>query len=107
MMVDDLLRLEWNERKAAVEMLRDLRDKGLASRFAKKMHGPMWELKTRSRGGGKGGVRVYFLVIEETAYLVHAEAKPKSTANQQMLLDCVQVWQALTEAEEESEDPQN
>jgi hypothetical protein len=87
--------MEWNERKAAIEMLKDLRDQGLESRYSQKMHGPMWELKTTARGGSKGGVRVYFLVDDDLAVLVHAEAKSGTHPNRQMLEDCLDVWEDL------------
>ncbi len=45
---------------AIVGMLADLAENGLDSRYAKVLKGtPVWELKTRSRGGVKGGTRVY------------------------------------------------
>ena len=63
-----------------IAMLVDFHARDLESRFVKKLKGlPIWELKTRSRGGSKGGARVYFFLTlnpKATAtVLVNAEAK--------------------------------
>ncbi len=45
---------------AIITMLEDLTLYSLGSRYAQPLKGtPIWELKTRSRGGQKGGARVY------------------------------------------------
>jgi hypothetical protein len=61
--VEDLLEMASAEQaeavQAAIEMLEDLVEHGLESRYAKKLHSlPIWELKTRSRGKEKVGTRV-------------------------------------------------
>ena len=44
---------------AIIQMLEDLVQNELTSRYAKTLEEtPIWELKTRSRGGIKGGARV-------------------------------------------------
>jgi hypothetical protein len=60
-----------------IEMLEDLHEVGRTSRFMAKLSGgPLWELKHSSRGGEKGGSRVYlFLVSDEDAGIVNAEIK--------------------------------
>ena len=92
MIVDDLLAMDWDERSAAIEMLSDLKLHGLQSRFAKKMHGPLWELKTRARGGTKGGVRVYLIADGDDLLLVRAEAKSDEAADNNIIKECIQVW---------------
>jgi hypothetical protein len=74
-----------------VLMLEDLARFGTASRFARHLQGmPIWELKTRSRGGSKGGARVYWFPLtlrfktlepETVAVMVNAEIKPGDTPN--------------------------
>lgn len=93
--IEDLLGLEWDEKTAAIEMIDDLNRHGTQSRYCKKMHGPIWELKTRARGGSKGGVRVYWLYVDEVGYLVHVEAKAGDEPNRQMLADCIEIYRYL------------
>ncbi len=79
--IEDLLDLASANKQEAVDacitMLEDLNTKGLESRFIKKLSGlRLWELKTRSRGGQKGGARVYFYAISsKQALIINAEAK--------------------------------
>jgi hypothetical protein len=64
---------------SSIEMLSDFHQHDLQSRYLKKFMGlPFWELKTRSRGGVKGGVRIYLFIATNTAYCVNAEIKPSS-----------------------------
>jgi hypothetical protein len=74
-----------------IEMLRDLHQEGLASRFVKKLSGiRVWELKTKSRGGQKGGARVYFYPTKEAEVLIiNAEIKIASAASPQKLKEAV------------------
>ncbi len=63
----------------SIEMLSDFHQNDMDSRYLKKLIGlPFWELKTRSRGGIKGGVRIYLFIANNTAYCVNAEIKPSS-----------------------------
>lgn len=85
-LIEDLLELVANNRQDAVDaaiiMLEDLHEFGLLSRYVKKLHGlPLWELKTRSRGGVKGGVRVYFFVQENQANVINVDVKPGNSAD--------------------------
>lgn len=61
-------------------MLRDLHEKGRGSRFLNKLTGtPLWELKPASRGGEKGGPRVYlFLMPDDEAGVVNCEVRTAS-----------------------------
>ena len=76
-----------------IEMLRDLHQEGLASRFVKKLSGiRVWELKTKSRGGQKGGARVYFYLTKEAEVLIiNAELKVASVASPQKLKEAVSI----------------
>ena len=64
-----------------IEMLADLHEHGRDSRYAQKLEGlPLWELKTRSRGGPKGGARVYFAFTSYgDALIINAEVKDSDT----------------------------
>jgi hypothetical protein len=80
---------------AIVEMLTDFHDFGTSSRFAQKLRNtPLWELKTRSRGGLKGGARVYFFVVDEKLVVVNAEYKTAHDPNPQKLFEAIIVLQA-------------
>jgi hypothetical protein len=74
-----------------VVMLRDLYQNGRDSRFISKLHDlPLSELKTRSRGGAKGGARVYFAFTNQgEAIIINAEVKagdsPSSTKIEEAL----------------------
>lgn len=72
-----------------VKMVADLKQQGRESRYLKKLEGyPLWELKSRSRGGEKGGARVYlFIGPDTTFFLCHAEYKAESEAAQMLLED--------------------
>ena len=64
-----------------IKMLADLHEKGRDSRYLEKMKSlPIWELKSASRGGEKGGARVYLFMIgsgelEPDAGIVNCEIK--------------------------------
>ena len=70
-------------------MVAALKEQGNESGFLKKLKGtPISELKSHSRGGQKGGARVYlFEGPEETFFLCRAEWKPDDEANQELLDD--------------------
>lgn len=75
-----------------VLMLSDLYTNGLDSRFVKKLKDlPFWELKTRSRGGKKGGARVYFAVVDGSAVLFNAEVKTGDTPSKHKLEEAAEI----------------
>lgn len=81
--VEDALGLANNGKQAAVDqivdMLTDLHQEGRNSRYVKSLTGlPLYELKSTSRGGHKGGARVYFAFTEHgEALILNAETKPQ------------------------------
>lgn len=100
-LIEDLLELVAQGQQTAVDaivqMLEDLVTHGLESRYAKKMQRlPIWELKTRSRGGEKGGARVYFFVHQGLAYVVNAETKQGDQPSQGKLLEVYGFWKSIT-----------
>jgi hypothetical protein len=65
---------------AMVEMMADLHQNGHKSRFIKSLKGlPLLELKTTSRGGEKGGSRIYFFFAESEAVICNCEVKVDDT----------------------------
>jgi len=90
-LIEELLDLELRGKQKAVavmlEMLKDLHEKGRGSRFLNKLTGtPLWELKPASRGGEKGGSRVYlFLLPDDEAGVVNCEVKDGVTADREKL----------------------
>ncbi len=98
-LVENLLEMAFAGRQEAVdaivEMLTDFHVFGTNSRFAQKLRNtPLWELKTRSRGGLKGGARVYFFVVDEELVVVNAEYKTGNVPNPQKLFEAIIVLQA-------------
>jgi hypothetical protein len=108
--VEDLLEISHTGHHEALDaiilMLEDLTQQGLESRFAKTLKGtPIWELKTRSRGGLKGGSRVYWFPLEvsmedsknsETVgVIVNAEVKAGNTPNPLKLAEALEVYLAF------------
>jgi hypothetical protein len=79
---------------AMIGMLSDLHRDGRRCRFIKSLKGlPLQELKTRSRGGQKGGARVYFWLMGDAAGIVNCEAKaPDEPASQQQLATALKVY---------------
>ncbi len=73
----------------AMEMLRDLHQHGLESRFAKRLKSsPVWEPKART---GDGGIRIYFFVGENELVLGHAECKKENEADEELLDDLLEM----------------
>jgi hypothetical protein len=75
---------------AVVDMMADLHQNGHTSRFIKSLKGlPLLELKTTSRGGEKGGARIYFFFAEGEAVICNCEVKaddaPSSTVLKEAL----------------------
>jgi hypothetical protein len=95
--VDDLLEMaargQTSSVKAAIEMLSDLHQNGIQSRFLKKMHGVLWELKTRARGGEKGGTRIYlFWLSANQVAVLHGEVKEEDTPSPEILNACARFY---------------
>lgn len=78
--------------RAVVEMCADLHQHGTDSRYVKPLGGPLYELKKRA---SDGGARVYFFRYDQGFVLVHAECKNENQANQNLLLDALDVLEAL------------
>lgn len=99
LLVEDLIEIAesgWQEAvDAIIEMLADFHVFGTNSRFAEKMKNlPIWELKTRTRGGLKGGARAYFFTHNHELVVVNAEYKTGNQPDQQKLLEAVTVFKA-------------
>lgn len=107
LVIEDLLELAYTGKQEAVdhciEMLQDFVEYGAESRFCKTMRGPFWELKSRSRGGLKGGARVYFFWVGESyreAALCRAEAKSGSEPDIAILNSVAEIIVAYREGKE-------
>lgn len=100
LLIEDLIEMAesgWQEAvDAIVEMLADFHVSGTDSRFAEKFKSmPVWELKTRSRGGLKGGARVYFFVTPKgESMVVNAEVKSGNAPSEAKLYEVMVVFQA-------------
>ena len=96
-LIEEMLELRRRGKRGAVraiiKMVRDLKEHGRESRYLVPMAGyPIYELKTASRGGEKGGTRVYlFLTEHDEAGLVTCEVKDGEEANRGKLLMTVVV----------------
>lgn len=80
-----------------IKMVKALKLLGLECGFVKKLKGsPLLELRSHSRGGNKGGVRVYFFQApKQTFMLCHAEWKQGDKANQILLEDSAYILLAF------------
>lgn len=90
--IEELLSLAADRKSVAVttiiEMLASLHAEGRSSPYLVKLsYSPLWELKPMSRGGERGGCRVYlFLLPTGEAGIVNCEVKkPDARASQSML----------------------
>lgn len=98
LIIEELLELAESGQQEAVEamvtMLEDLHLHGLESRFVRALKGlPLFELKTASRGGAKGGSRVYFFTnTQGEALIVNCEVKVGDKADQQKLKTALAVY---------------
>lgn len=111
-LIEDLLELAATGQQEAVnamiEMLADFHERGLDSRFPRKLKGyPVWELKTQSRGGLKGGSRIYFFFGgKNTVILVNAESKEGNVPDARKLSEAIEIFgayrQGIPVTEEES-----
>ena len=106
--VQDLLELKRNGYSKTIgeisKMVAALKEQGNESGFLKKLKGtPISELKSHSRGGQKGGARVYlFEGIRarddiHVFFLCRAEWKPGDAANPEMLEDTAYILSATQE----------
>jgi hypothetical protein len=79
--IEDLLEMAKRGQVEAIRMivlmLADLYQNPVQDcQFAQKLRGlPVWELKSHTRGGEKGGARVYFFVLNGQAVITGAEVK--------------------------------
>jgi hypothetical protein len=89
--IEDLLEMIQNNQQESVNsliaMLQDFYTNGRKSRYLEKLKDlPIYELKTRSRGGQKGGARIYlFLTNNNEAVIVNAELKTGKQPDQHKL----------------------
>ena len=104
LLIQELLELAAAGKQTAVstmiEMLQDLYVHGRLSRFLVKLgHSPLWELKPASRGGERGGSRVYlFLLSTGDAGLVNCEVKePDAPTSQAKLLTGLRMMKAYSD----------
>ncbi len=83
-------------------MLEDLHASGSESRFVKKLRGyPLFELKTHSRGRGKGGARIYFAFTNEGyALLLNAEVKTDATPSVAKIREALAILLAYRDGED-------
>jgi hypothetical protein len=80
-----------------VKMVKALKQLGLECGFVKKLKGsPLMELRSHSRGGDKGGARVYFFQApNQTFLLCGAEKKQGTKANPILLEDSAYILLAF------------
>jgi hypothetical protein len=91
-LIEDLQNLSLEAIVAVIKMFSDFYEFGLESRYVKKLQGlPVWELKTQSRGGVKGGTRVYFFVSGDDAVFVKCEVKDDDTPSTSKLREVAQI----------------
>ena len=102
--IEELLSLAADRKSVAVttiiEMLASLHAEGRSSPYLVKLsHSPLWELKPMSRGGERGGCRVYlFLLPTGEAGIVNCEVKkPDAKASQSKLTVGLRTMKAYNE----------
>ena len=102
--IEELLSLAADRKSVAVttiiEMLASLHAEGRSSPYLVKLsHSPLWELKPMSRGGERGGCRVYlFLLPTGEAGIVNGEVKkPDAKASQSKLAVGLRMMKAYNE----------
>lgn len=104
-LVQDLIELKlrgYHESvREAIKMVVALKNDGSKCSFLKKLKGsPLLELKPHSRGGQKGGVRIYlfqgpFIHNEESFLLCRAEWKQNNEASESILEDTAYILMAF------------
>lgn len=102
--IEELLSLAADRKSVAVttiiEMLASLYAEGRSSPYLVKLsHSPLWELKPMSRGGERGGCRVYlFLLPTGEAGIVNCEVKkPDARSSQSKLSVGLRMMKAYNE----------
>jgi hypothetical protein len=95
--VDEMLAFENDVKQEGVSMMIKIRTNGRSSRYLEKLKSsPVWELKSTSRGGEKGGARVYaFLTAEGDAGIVNCEIKEGDSPDIEKLRTVLQVIEAF------------
>jgi hypothetical protein len=96
-LIADLIHLETTGHHDCVSqiiaMIADLKEQGTNSRFLKAFSGGILELKSRARGGDKGGARVYLFRTSQNEFLLcHAECKQGNFANATLLADTAEIF---------------
>jgi hypothetical protein len=100
LLVEDLIQMRREKQLDALlelgKMVAALKALGLDCGFAKKLHSsPIYELKSHSRGGQKGGARAYFFRGGKDDFMIcHAECKPDKEANADLLSDTAYILEA-------------
>jgi hypothetical protein len=97
--IEDLQALVREGKQEAVNtlvlMLKDLHENGEKSRFIKALKGlPILELKSASRGGQKGGARVYFFYADNGAVICNCEVKDDESASREKLREVLKIMKA-------------
>jgi phage-related protein len=78
--------------KKMIEMVQDLHENGMESRYVKALGGPLYELKGRT---SEGGARVYFIRANDDAFILgRAECKKEDEADQDLLSSLLDVLMA-------------
>jgi hypothetical protein len=98
--IEDLQTLISEGKQEAVNtlvlMLKDLHEQGEKSRFVRSLKGlPVFELKSASRGGEKGGARVYFFYADGGAVVCNCEVKDEAEADLKLLEEVLEIKFAL------------
>jgi hypothetical protein len=99
--IQDVLNLKLKGNHQAVEeiikMVKALKELGLECGFVKKLKGlPLLELRSHSRGGNKGGVRVYFFQAPNNTFMLcRAEWKQGNKADEILLEDSAYILLAF------------
>jgi hypothetical protein len=100
-LVEDLIEMRREHQHDSLleigKMVAALKELGLGCGFSKKLHGsPIYELKTHSRGGQKGGARAYFFRAPKDVFMIcHAECKPDKDANEDLLADTAYILESF------------
>jgi hypothetical protein len=97
--IEDLQTLVAEGKQEAVNtlvlMLKNLHENGEKSRFIRSLKGlPIFELKSASRGGEKGGARVYFFYADKGAVICNCEVKDDETASREKLREALKILSA-------------
>ena len=88
--VQDLIAMRQADQNQALQqigkMVSALKELGLQCGFSKKLFkSPLYELKTHTRGGQKGGARVYFFRSDNTFLICRAECKDGNQPDMELL----------------------